>query len=67
MYQENFSIVIPVDVLVHTPDKPFCNKTLYPDCPCREDQTLIQEITNYIQDGLLTEEEATRIVQGHGL
>jgi len=67
MYQENFKIVIPVEVLVHTPEKPFCNQTLYPDCPCRQDHTLIQEIHTYVQEGLLTEEEATRTVQGRGL
>ena len=38
MFRENFKIVVPVDEILHTPEKPFCNQTLYPDCPCREDQ-----------------------------
>lgn len=67
MFQENFKIVVPVEEVLHTSEKPFCNQTLYPDCPCREDQTNIQEINTYLQEGLLTPDEATRIVKGHGL
>lgn len=67
MYKDNFSIVIPVDNLLHTPDKPFCNQTLYPDCPCREDQSNIQEVSGYVVAGLLTPDEATRTIQGHQL
>lgn len=67
MFRENFKIVIPVEEVLHTSEKPFCNQTLYPDCPCREDQSNIQEIAVYVEAGLLTPQEAIRLVQGRGL
>ena len=34
MFEENFMIVIPVDTVLHSTSRPFCDVTLYPDCPC---------------------------------
>jgi len=63
-YYNNAIPIIPVDEILHTDDKPFCNATLHPDCPCREDQASIQQVNQYVQDGLLTPNEATRTVKG---
>jgi len=60
----NFIPVIPVGYKEHTLERPFCDRSLYPDCPCREDHTAIQEVARYVQEGLLTPKEATRIVEG---
>lgn len=35
-----------------------------PNCPCHEDEELIAETMAEYQDGLLTPEEATRMVRG---
>ena len=64
---DNFTVVIPVDHKEHTDEKPFCDHSLHPDCPCREDQTGIQQINSYIQEGLLTSEEAERTWKGQML
>jgi hypothetical protein len=50
--------------MTHSVDYPFCDLTLHPDCPCREDQENITAVNEMVQDGLLTPEEATRYVQG---
>jgi hypothetical protein len=53
------------DDLVHTADTPVCAD---PTCPDKDDEELLaeysQQITPYVQDGLLTPDEATRLVQG---
>ena len=64
---DNFILVIPVDFKEHTSERPFCNWTLYPDCPCREDQAAIQEVNEFIRDGLMTVEEARRVWRGEML
>lgn len=64
---DNFIPVILVDFKEHTCERPFCNQTLHPDCPCREDQTAIQEVNNFIREGLMTVEEAQRAWQGEML
>ncbi len=64
---DNFAVVIPVDYKEHTQDKPFCDHALNPDCPCREEQTAIQQINNYVQEGLLTPDEAQRTWKGQML
>jgi len=66
-YYDNAIPVIPVDVKEHTDAKPFCNATLKPNCLCREGQTFIQRVNQYVQDGLLTPQEATRTVEGRML
>ena len=63
-YYDNAIPVIPVDYKEHTNSRPFCNTTLNPDCPCREDEEAIQVVNQYVQAGLLTPQEATRTVEG---
>lgn len=65
----NRPIPIPMeDDLVHTNTDPTCAD---PTCPDKEDDDLIAEaakrVAPYVQDGLLTPEEATRFVQGRQL
>lgn len=55
-------IVLMVDMLVHTDNKPFCFSD--PDCPCREDQEAIQTVQTWVQQGLMTPEEATNFILG---
>lgn len=62
-------ISIPMDdPLVHTVDTPVCAD---PTCPDKKDDDLLtevaQQITPYVQDGLLTPAEATRLAQGRQL
>ena len=62
-YGDNFIIVLPAfdgDIL-HTAAHPFC----FDDkCPCHEDPELLAEVDTLYQNGLITPEEATRIVKG---
>ncbi|MDQ2905837.1 MAG: hypothetical protein M3Y81_20130 [Chloroflexota bacterium] len=54
--------VIPLeDPLVHTPTHPFCDD---PRCPCHEEQAFILPVYDQYQEGLLTKQEATNIVNG---
>jgi len=54
--------VIPVDDdLLHTTDKPFCYDGT---CGCHEDPLLISEVAHFVDDGLLTPDEATDFVAG---
>ncbi len=53
--------MIPVDYILHTPDRPFCPD---PSCPCHEDKEQIRILAEHVQDGLLTPNEATNIVKG---
>lgn len=56
-------IVIPMeDEILHTPENPFC--PVDPKCPCHEDPLLIEEVSNFVQEGLLTSLEATDFVNG---
>ncbi len=58
---DNFSYVIPVDYLLHESEKPFCwDET----CDCHEDPELIAEVHVFVQDGLMTENEATDYIAG---
>ena len=61
---DNFSPVIPVDNLEHTPEKPFCWDS---SCPCHEDDLLIEEVSVFVQEGLMTPQEATDFVAGRGI
>ena len=67
LHGDNFSIVIPTDKKEHTGEKPFCDHSLSPDCPCREDSEAIAQINQYVEDGLLTLSEADRLWKGQGL
>ena len=61
-YGDNFAFVIPVeDVLLHTPEKPFCWDST---CNCHEDELLIAEVAEAVFNGLLTPDEATDFVAG---
>lgn len=56
-------IVIPMEgELLHTPENPFC--PVDPSCPCHEDPLLIEEVSHFVQEGLLTPLEATDFVNG---
>lgn len=61
---DNFSIVVPVDYVLHTPEKPFCFDTTY---PCHEDDLLTSEVAVFVREGLMTPEEATNFVAGRGM
>ncbi len=57
-------IPIPVDELIHTDEHPFC----YSDpCLCHEDPDAIAQVHQYYLDGLVSADDATRIVQGKTL
>lgn len=63
------AIPIPMeDPRVYTADTPVCAD---PTCPDKENEELLaeyaQQIAPYVQDGLLTPAEATRLVQGRQL
>jgi hypothetical protein len=60
-------IVLMEDEIIHTQTRPFCLRVVDPTCPCREDQELIQEVSDAVSEGLLTPEEATRFVRGEML
>ncbi|MDQ2903297.1 MAG: hypothetical protein ABI456_07075 [Ktedonobacteraceae bacterium] len=57
--------VIPVtpmeDPLVHTDVHPFCDD---PRCFCHDDHSNITRVYDQYQEGLITEREATNIVNG---
>ena len=62
-------IPIPMeDLLVHTDDTPVCAD---PICPDKDNDELLsefaQQVAPFVQDGLLTPAEATRLVQGRQL
>jgi hypothetical protein len=63
MISDNFSIVVPVeeDYLPHTPENPFC---LESSCPCHEDADNIAQVAAFVEDGLMTPEDATDFVSG---
>ncbi len=58
---DNFTVVIPVDYKEHTDEHPFCYNA---SCGCHEDEANVQVVNEQFQDGLLTQEEATRTVKG---
>ena len=51
--------VIPVDYRYHTDEHPECFE---PDCDCHQER--IADLTQAYQDGLVSSDDATRIVQG---
>jgi hypothetical protein len=55
-------ILVPVDEVFHTDDSPFC--WVDGTCPCHEDQMLIAQVAAALNNGLLTDDEATRLVAG---
>jgi hypothetical protein len=55
-------IPVTVDEVFHTDDSPFC--WVDATCPCHEDPMLILQVAEALDNGLLTEDEATRLVAG---
>jgi hypothetical protein len=53
-----------LDDELHTPEHPFCFR---PWCACHEDGLLIVQVYFFVQDGLMTPEEATNFVKGRGI
>jgi hypothetical protein len=60
-YGDNFLPVIRNDNQLHRIANPFC---FAPRCPCHEDQSNIAEVARYVNDGLLTPQEATDHIAG---
>ena len=58
---DNFAYVVPVDVLVHTADKPYCFEQ---SCPCHADLDAYLEVQRYVAHGLITFTEAERFIAG---
>jgi hypothetical protein len=61
---DNFSYLLPVEYILHSPEKPFCYDQR---CDCHEEEILIGEVADFVRDGLLTTEEATDFVAGRGI
>lgn len=49
------------DPIIHTDAHPFCNS---PRCPCHEDREAINAVNEAVEAGILTHEEATRLMAG---
>ncbi|GHO73993.1 hypothetical protein KSD_17640 [Ktedonobacter sp. SOSP1-85] len=60
-YGDNVLPVISNDNQLHSITNPFC---FVPTCPCHEDQENIAEFARYVNDGLLTPQEATDLIAG---
>jgi hypothetical protein len=58
-YGDNFIPVIPTDQLTHTDQHPCCAD---PDCPCHDE--LKQQLNGYYQEGIITDQDATHILEG---
>jgi len=65
-FGDNFIPVIPVedDLPLHTDIYPFCSAS---SCACHRDPDLLAPVEQAFNAGLLTSEEAMRIVQGKAL
>jgi hypothetical protein len=61
-YGDNFIPVIPTGPLIHTKERPNCSDR---DCPCYDQ--LKSELQQHYQDGLITADDATRILEGRQL
>ena len=60
---DNFITVIPtLDPQTHSVAQPFCKTD--PSCICHEDPENIAVVHEQVNNGLVTPEEATRIVKG---
>jgi predicted RNA-binding protein associated with RNAse of E/G family len=58
-------LVLMEDPIIYTDDHPFCSIDL--TCGCHEDLELISEVNAAVEQGLITPEEATLIIQGKTL
>lgn len=62
MQQQDRPIPITVeDDILHTQESPFCD---HPMCPCHEGSELLSDVAQAIDQGLLTPDEAIRVVMG---
>ena len=62
--QQQPLLVLMGNPILHTTERPFCDD---PSCTCREDPALIAEVNEAVEQGLITPEEATLIIQGKTL
>ena len=60
-YADNFIFVVPDDQPLHSAENPFCYD---PTCPCHEDESLVADVNAAYQEGIITADDATRIVWG---
>jgi hypothetical protein len=60
-YGDNFIPVVPEDYSLHTLEYPFCGD---PTCPCSENTDALTELDQAIRDGLITLDDAARIMRG---
>ena len=58
-------VVLMEDEIIHTPEHPFCSND--PSCGCHTDPELWAEVAQDVTDGLLTLDEATRLILGQQL
>jgi hypothetical protein len=61
---DSFTYLVPVVYDLHSPEKPFCYDTA---CGCHEDDVLIFQVSLYVEEGLMTPDEATDFVKGKGI
>jgi len=59
---DNFAYIVLVENTYHTEDNPFCFAD--PNCPCHEDQESIALVNLWVQQGLMTPQEATNFILG---
>ncbi len=59
-YGDNFLPAIPDATPILIPEHPFCGD---PTCICYEDKDAITELDQAIRDGLITPDDATRIIK----
>ncbi len=50
-----------IDATTHTVDRPFC---FDPACSCHENKEAIQRVEQWVQQGLMTSQEATEYILG---
>ena len=60
-YGDNFLPVLAQAPLLHTEENLFCGD---PTCPCYEDEQNKAQLAQAIKDGLITPDDATRIMEG---
>jgi hypothetical protein len=58
-YGDNFIPIVPTDLPIHTDQHPHCSSR---DCPCYDG--LKKELQQYYLDGLVSPDDATRILEG---
>jgi hypothetical protein len=62
MQRQDRPITILVeDDILHTQESPFCD---HPTCPCHDEGELLSEVALAMDQGLLTLDEATRVIMG---